>query len=90
MGDLYGWFDSPDPNAPPVYDPPHGAACPYCGLPMTDDDVRTHSMIAAQDATRSYFYRTHRTCDKQASPGQQQSIFSAVLSAIEADGLPIV
>ena len=87
--DLYGWYDSPDqPLDQPTYDPPRDAPCPYCGNPLTDDDVRTHSIMAADVATprRSSFWRTHRTCDENASDGQKQSIFDGVLYRIENDG----
>jgi len=59
---VYGWFD--DPWGDPSYDPPHNAACLFCGNPIASDDVRTHSLMYAGEvyAKRSYFYRTHRTC----------------------------
>lgn len=89
--DLYGWYESPtQPVDQPNYDPPHDAPCPYCGNPCTSDDVRTHSIMAMEGATRSYFWRTHRTCDENASEGQQQSIFDGVMYRIKHDGLPEV
>lgn len=62
---LWGWFDDPDQKEP-TYEPPHDAPCPYCFAPVTADDVRTHSLmwIGPVYAKRSYFYRTHRTCDE--------------------------
>jgi hypothetical protein len=79
---LYGWFDKAD--APPVYEPPLDTPCPYCGLPCTDDDVRTHSFVSLERRAgrRSYFYRTHQTCDDQASEGEQESIFNGVVEQI--------
>lgn len=63
---IYGWFD--DPDAPASYEPPRDAPCLYCGKPVHADDVRTHSlMYSGTYAARSYFYRTHRTCDEVAS-----------------------
>lgn len=63
---FYGFFEDPAPDAAPVYDPPRGAPCPFCGKPVTPDDVRTHSVMFASEsyAKRSYFYRTHRTCSE--------------------------
>lgn len=61
---VYGWFDDPW-QTEPSYDPPHDAACLFCGQPIVPDDVRTHSLMYADRmiyAKRSYFYRTHRTC----------------------------
>lgn len=61
---FYGWFDDPTQDVP-SYDPPHDAPCPFCGFKVSSDDVRTHSlMYQGQYAARSYFYRTHRTCDE--------------------------
>lgn len=83
--DLYGWFDSAEQREP-TYDPPHNAPCPYCGSPCSDDDVRTHSLMAAENAKRAFYYRTHITCDEAATDGEKQSIFDAVIERIEHDG----
>ena len=87
--DLYGWYDSPEqPVENPTYDPPRDAPCPYCGNPCTDDDVRTHSIMAAYvpNPRRCYFWRTHRTCDEDASEGRKQSVLDGVLYRIQNDG----
>ena len=57
----------------PDYDPPHDAPCPFCGKPISPDDVRTHSLMftSASYAKRSYFYRTHRTCDEKYGPAHE-------------------
>lgn len=82
---LYGWYSAADqPSAEPDYDPPHDAPCPYCGDPLTPDDVRTHSFTQASQPTRSYFYRTHRTCDDAALDSAQQSVFSGIIEHIVA------
>lgn len=61
---IYGWFDDATQTTP-TYDPPHDAPCLFCGEPVNLDDVRTHSMMyTAGYARRSYFYRTHRSCDE--------------------------
>ena len=59
---FYGYFENPGPV--PDFEPPRNAPCPFCGKPITPDDVRTHSLMysAGSYAKRSYFYRTHRTC----------------------------
>lgn len=62
---FYGFYEHPEqPVDQPTFDPPHDGPCPFCGKPITDDDVRTHSLMyaAAAYAKRAYFYRTHRTC----------------------------
>lgn len=81
MSDLYGWFDDCYADKP-AYDPPHNAPCPYCGDPMNLSDIRTHSFVAASGGTRSYFYRTHRTCDTAATDGAKQSILGGVIELV--------
>jgi len=82
---FYGWYDDPSqPIDKPSYNPPFDAPCPYCGKPISENDIRTHSLmyidgaqavgdelISVQRAygARSYFYRTHRTCDETHGPG---------------------
>lgn len=88
--DLYGWFASSDPNAKPIFDPAHDAPCPYCGRALELSDIRTHSLMAVEHPTRSYFYRTHRTCDDAANDGLKQSVFDGVLDKIQYDGEPVV
>lgn len=62
---FYGYFEDPAADAKPEYEPPRDAPCPYCGKPVHVGDVRSPSLMyaAASYAKRSYFYRTHRTCD---------------------------
>ena len=64
---FYGYCEDPNSNKA-EYEPPRDAPCPYCGKPITKDDVRTHSLMYTESsyAKRSYFYRTHRTCDEAA------------------------
>lgn len=64
---FYGYFEDPAATVPD-YEPPRDAPCPFCGKAITPDDVRTHSLMYASPAyaKRSYFYRTHRTCDEGA------------------------
>jgi hypothetical protein len=91
VNDLYGWYERADQASDaPTYDPPHDAPCPYCGNALIAGDVRAHSMMAVERPTRSYFYRTHRTCDDTASDGQKQSVFDGVLYRVAHDGEPVV
>jgi len=72
---FYGWFDDADQSTP-TYEPPRDGPCPYCGTPVSGDDVRTHSLFApSQYAARSYFYRTHRTCAEVESSGADIDAF---------------
>lgn len=76
---IYGWFDD-GPQRAPSYDPPHDAPCPYCGKPICEDNVRTHSLMLVGKvyAKRSYFYRTHRTCDDASNTGIDDRIFEMI------------
>lgn len=77
---IYGWFDDAS-QAAPTYDPPHDAPCPFCGFKIEPADVRTHSLMyqAPSYAKRSYFYRTHRTCDDAAG---EKNMDGAILDMI--------
>lgn len=65
---LYGFFEGM--GDVPEYTPPRDAPCLYCGKPVHAADVRTHSLIYASKsyAQRSYFYRTHASCDEKHGP----------------------
>lgn len=79
---IYGWFDDASQTKPSV-NPPLDAICPLCGAPVTPDDVRTHSLMPLGYAPRSYFYRTHRTCDEAP---HALSADDVVLQMIERNG----
>lgn len=87
---IYGWFDSADQQEP-TYDPPHDAPCPYCGKPVTADDVCTVSLMPVDNNlrnaanTRFYFYRKHRTCDDLALPAAKQSINRKLFDMIKVN-----
>lgn len=81
MSKIYGWFDDAG-QASPTYDPPHDSDCPYCGLPITSGDVRTHSIMWQDNAERSYFYRTHRTCDQRSRSNNMDAL---IFDMIERD-----
>lgn len=81
---FYGWFDDPDQTAP-TYEPPRDAPCLFCGADLHADDVRTHSlMVPSAYATRSYFYRTHRSCAEDNS--EDTDLDGFVLRMIERNG----
>lgn len=81
---FYGWFDDAE-QANPTYEPPHDGPCLYCGRAIHAGDVRTHSlMYAGQYAARSYFYRTHRSCDE--AKGDVTALDSIVLDMIRRNG----
>lgn len=80
---FYGWFE--EAGSGPAYDPPHDAPCPFCGVAIFADDVRTHSlMYRGEYAARSYFYRTHRTCDDSDASGKGMDGF--ILDMIKRNG----
>ncbi len=83
---FYGWFyDSSQTE--PTYNPALGGPCILCGRNMMifSDDVRTHNlMYVGQYASRSYFYRTHKSCaDRDASNTAGDG---AILDMIKANG----
>jgi hypothetical protein len=81
---IYGWYDKADqPVDQPTYNPPFDSPCPYCSAPLTDDDVRTHSLMYP-GASKAFFYRTHRTCDEIALPSSRERIDRSILDSIEA------
>lgn len=82
---FYGWFDDGSQGGP-TYEPPRDAPCPYCGVNISAEDVRTHAlMYQGEYAARSYFYRTHRTCDDKAYPNVT-AMDSFILDMIKRNG----
>ena len=81
---FYGWYDDASQAAhQPSFDPPHDAPCPFCGAAIRPDDVRTHSLMYVEGyAKRSYFYRTHKTCD-EAKPSEMDDF---ILDMIKRNG----
>lgn len=87
---IYGWYDRPDqPVDQPTYNPPFDSPCPYCSKPLTDDDMRTHSIMPLSNLGaangRSYFYRTHKTCDEMAFDKSRYAVDSLVFEQIAID-----
>lgn len=81
---FYGYFDG-DLDTP-AYQPPLNAPCPFCGTPISPEDVQTHSLMYAAPAyaKRSYFYRTHRTCAEKDPTHTAMDGF--ILDMIERNG----
>lgn len=77
---FYGWYDdASQPKDSPSFEPPRDAPCLYCGAKIHADDVRTHSlMYAGEYAARSYFYRTHRTCDDASKEGMDGFVLDMI------------
>lgn len=77
---FYGWYDdAQQPRESPSFEPPRDAPCPFCGAKISADDVRTHSlMYQGEYAARSYFYRTHRTCDERSESGMDGFILDMI------------
>lgn len=83
---FYGWFENAQ-DTTPAYDPPHNAPCPFCGKPITPDDVQTPSLMFATKgyAQRSYFYRQHKTCAEKHDPSHT-SMDDFILDMIQRNG----
>lgn len=83
---FYGWYDDAgQPVHKPSFNPPFDAPCPYCGKPILPDDIRTHSLMMRDGyAKRSYFYRTHRSCDDSDPNGFDADAF--ILGMISRNG----
>jgi hypothetical protein len=89
---IYGYYDRADqPADQPTVNPPLDAPCLFCGKPLTNDDMRTHSMLAMDGAERSFFYRTHRTCHEAADDQQRNAIDGVVWDSIvhHGDGIQV-
>ena len=82
---FYGYFEDAASEMPD-YDPPRHGPCPFCGRPITADDVRRHCLMFSSPsyAKRSYFYRTHRSCAETDPTHTAMDHF--VLNMIERNG----
>jgi hypothetical protein len=82
---IYGWYDSPhQPVDKPTYNPPLDSPCPHCDKPLTDGDMRTHSMMM-EKAVQAFFFRTHKTCDELATPEERQVVDDKIWDLIVHD-----
>lgn len=79
-----GYYTSADqPREEPEYKPEFPGPCPICGEPMTEDDVRTYSVMpleGSQARAISLFYRTHRTCANASDESVIQALDSAAMT----------
>lgn len=76
----FGWYDRADQKEP-TYDP--GLVdCPVCHALVTQDNVRTISLL--HDDRRSLFYRMHRTCAEGLTEDQRDYYDEAVMHGTEA------
>jgi hypothetical protein len=80
---LIGYFANAAQTIP-EFDPPHDAPCLICEKPLSPDDVRTISVMDAEGAQRSYFYRVHRTCHETLSAEQRGDLDYRVLTAFQS------
>ncbi len=62
---MVGWFDAPG-GYRPTHDPGMEGLCVGCELTLADP-VKTVSLMYAEDARRSYFYRVHAACSCRAN-----------------------
>ena len=86
----YGWYSRANqPIDEPDFDPSHDANCPFCEKPITPQDVRTHSLMATAELDksegkgRSYFFRTHKTCDEQKTKEQDEAMMHKMMEEIQ-------
>lgn len=83
---IYGYYERPDqPIDQPTIDPDHYGPCLFCDLPLTDDDIRTHSLMPV-GGSRSFFYRTHRSCHEAADDTRRNQIDAVVIDSIDHNG----
>ena len=73
--EVFGWFED---LGQPAHDPGMNGKCPICGLTLSAPVVTTSFMVP--DDSRSYFYRTHKTCtaDEQTISDIEGSIIDQI------------
>lgn len=78
----YGYFDDPT-QLKPTYDPELEVDCPICNQPLNypTRQVKTISLMAEGDS-RSYFYRTHKTCYENLSPQEVTNLDSIIIDFV--------
>ncbi len=76
--DIFGYFDNPI-QTKPARDPGLTAPCPVCTEPVGEVAIKTISLIAHPDDGRSYFFRAHKDCWKNASEDEQSHIESLLI-----------
>lgn len=72
----------------PTYDPPHDAACPICGDPITPETCRTVGVMWMSEggyARRlSLFFRLHRDCDETLDDWERATLDGQALAIGDA------
>lgn len=80
---IFGFYERPD-QTEPSYDPGPDALCPICltelGYPARQ--VRTVSLMKADNPAKSFFYRMHLDCAKNAT---EEEIMQVESSAIDSE-----
>ena len=80
---VLGWYSGAIQKEP-MFDPGIDIPCPYCGLKLTDDNVRSFNLMAEdREPMLSVFYRCHRTCHENADDAGKNSIDNFVMNALE-------
>lgn len=74
-----GWYSDARQKTP-AHDPGINVPCPHCGDTLTEEDVRTYSVMA-HVGVRSVFYRVHRTCDDKASEAEVRELDQRAMAA---------
>lgn len=83
--EILGYYDSADqPKDQPTVDPWPNAECPYCSRIISEFDCRTHSFMNEKHRRRSWFYRTHKTCDENTTQQQRDELFDKIAMASES------
>jgi len=67
----FGYFTDPTQRVA-SYDPDVQGDCAFCGKPITEENLRTISIM--RDARGSYFYRVHRSCHISSSEPQRLAV----------------
>lgn len=78
--DVFGWFDKPE-NEQPTHDPGLAAICPICGKQL-EKPIKTISLMKQGDS-KSYFYRTHKTCYDNLSEEEICQIESSLIDPLD-------
>lgn len=74
---IYGYFTESN-QIKPAYDPGLEVDCPFCNQSLSEPIVSTSVM--PMEGGICYFYRAHKECLKNASPGKIGEIDSVVFN----------
>jgi hypothetical protein len=79
---IFGYFESAE-HENPSYDPGPNALCPICmkKLGYPENRVRTVNLMRAKFPQRSFFYRMHLSCAKDASDAEIAEIEGSVIDS---------